>query len=126
MLRVVPASAVDYVTSSGPYAELHAGPDVHVVRETMRSLEDRLDPGRFFRVHRSTIVQLDRVEAVLTAPGGDYAVRLRGRDAARREPVAAGRTRAPARARRAGRRVSLGWRRPPAGPWNAGRQGCRV
>ena len=76
VLRIVPARAVDYVTSDGPYAELHAGGEVHVVRETMRSLEGRLDPARFFRVHRSTIVQLDRVEAVLTAPGGDYTVRL--------------------------------------------------
>ena len=38
--------------------------------------EIHLDPNRFYRIHRSTIVQLDRVEALLTAPGGDYAVRL--------------------------------------------------
>lgn len=74
--RIVPASAVDYVTSDGPYAELHVGPETYIIRETMRALEDRLDPARFFRVHRSTIVQLDRVDALLTAPGGDYAVRL--------------------------------------------------
>ena len=76
-VRVVPVGAVDYITSDGPYVELHAGGDVHVLRERMQTLEDRLDPDRFFRIHRSTIVQIDRVEALLTAPGGDYAVRLK-------------------------------------------------
>ncbi len=75
--RLVPAAEVDYVVSDGPYAELHLGSETLVIRETMRTLEDRLDPARFFRIHRSTIVQLDRVDALLTAPGGDYAVRLK-------------------------------------------------
>ena len=75
-VRLVPVEAVDYVSSDGPYAEVHAGGEVHVVRETMRALEGRLDPAAFFRIHRSTIVRIDRVEALLTAPGGDYAVRL--------------------------------------------------
>ena len=74
--RIVPVAAVDYVTSDGPYAELHVGAETSVIRETMQALEERLDPARFFRIHRSTIVQLDRVDALLTAPGGDYAVRL--------------------------------------------------
>ncbi|MDT7856702.1 LytTR family DNA-binding domain-containing protein [Rubrivirga sp. S365] len=76
-VRLVPVADVDYVVSDGPYAEVHAGGEVHVIRETMRALEEQLDPALFFRVHRSTIVQVDRVEALLTAPGGDYAVRLR-------------------------------------------------
>ena len=76
-VRLVPVEAVDYVEADGPYAVLHVGPDTHAVRERMQALEDRLDPARFFRIHRSTIVQIDRVEALLTAPGGDYAVRLR-------------------------------------------------
>ncbi len=75
-VRVVPVGAVDYIASDGPYVELHVGDDTHVIRERMQTLEERLDPDRFFRIHRSTIVQIDRVEALLTAPGGDYAVRL--------------------------------------------------
>lgn len=75
-VRVVPVRTVDYITSDGPYVELHVGRDTHVLRERMQTLEDRLDPAHFFRIHRSTIVQIDRVEALLTAPGGDYAVRL--------------------------------------------------
>lgn len=74
--RLVPVESVDYVSSDGPYAELHVGDDVFVVRERMQTLEERLDPKDFFRIHRSTIVQLDRVEALLTAAGGDYSVRL--------------------------------------------------
>ena len=77
-IRVVPTADIDYITSDGPYAELHVGSDTHVVRQRMQTLEDSLDPERFFRIHRSTIVQLDRVEALLTAPGGDYSVRLKG------------------------------------------------
>ena len=50
-----------------------------LIRDTLSALEERLDPRDFFRVHRSTIVRLDRIDALLTAPGGDYAVRLRDR-----------------------------------------------
>ena len=75
-VRLVPVEAVDYVSADGPYAVLHVGAETHAVRERMHALEGRLDPARFFRIHRSTIVQLDRVDALLTAPGGDYAVRL--------------------------------------------------
>ena len=75
-IRVVPVERIDYITADGAYAELHAGDDTFVVRERMQALEDRLDPAQFARVHRSTIVQLDRIEALLVAAGGDYAVRL--------------------------------------------------
>jgi two-component system LytT family response regulator len=44
----------------------------------MQTLEERLDPALFFRVHRSAIVRLDRIESLLRDAGGDYAVRLRG------------------------------------------------
>ena len=74
--RLVPVDAIDYIASDGPYAEVHTGSDVYVVRERMQTLEERLDPARFFRIHRSTIVRIDRVEAILTAAGGDYSVRL--------------------------------------------------
>ncbi|MEL6615210.1 MAG: LytTR family DNA-binding domain-containing protein, partial [Bacteroidota bacterium] len=75
-IRVVPVGEVDFVRADGAYAEIHVGETVHVVRERMQALEDKLDPQHFMRIHRSTIVRLDRVEALLTAPGGDYAVRL--------------------------------------------------
>jgi two-component system LytT family response regulator len=76
-MRVVPVSKIDYITASGPYAELHAGEKTFAVRERMQTLEEKLDPAIFFRLHRSAIVRLDRVDVLLRASGGDYAVRLK-------------------------------------------------
>jgi len=47
------------------------------VRERMQTLEEKLDPAVFFRVHRSVIVRLDRIDTLRRASGGDYAVRLK-------------------------------------------------
>jgi len=76
-VRVVPVDKIDYITASGPYAELHVSDRAYAVRERMQSLEEKLDPNVFLRVHRSVIVRLDRVDAMLRSPGGDYAVRLK-------------------------------------------------
>jgi two-component system, LytTR family, response regulator len=76
-LRVVPVSKVDYITASGPYAELHVGDRTFAIREKMSALEEKLDPDVFFRIHRSVIVRLDRIDTLLHAAGGDYAVRLK-------------------------------------------------
>jgi two-component system LytT family response regulator len=76
-VRVIHVSRIDYITASGPYAELHVGERVFAVRERMQALEEQLDPAQFFRIHRSAIVRLDRVDALLRGPGGDYAVRLK-------------------------------------------------
>jgi len=76
-LRVVPVAKIDYITASGPYAELHVGDRAFTVRERMQTLEEQLDPSIFFRVHRSAIVRVDRIDAMLRAPGGDYSVRLK-------------------------------------------------
>jgi two-component system LytT family response regulator len=76
-VRVVPAAKVDYITASGPYAELHVNGHTYAVRERMQTLAGRLDPNVFMRVHRSVIVRLDRIDTMLRSSGGDYAVRLR-------------------------------------------------
>jgi two-component system LytT family response regulator len=77
-VRVVPVAQIEYITADGPYAELHTPEGKYVIRETMQTLEERLDPRRFFRIHRSAIVRIDRVEALLKGAGGDYEVQLRG------------------------------------------------
>ena len=87
-MRIVPIKDIDYITASGPYAELHVGEDTHVIRERMQTLEERLDPEVFFRIHRSAIVRLDRIESLLHGVGGDYAVRLKN---GRRVKVSRGR-----------------------------------
>jgi two-component system LytT family response regulator len=76
-VRVVTAAKIDYITASGPYAELHVGEHTYAIRERMQTLAERLDPAVFFRIHRSAIVQLDRVDTMLRSSGGDYAVRLK-------------------------------------------------
>lgn len=76
-VRVVPVDEIEYVTASGPYAELHTSERGFVIRERMQALEERLDPARFLRIHRSVIVRLDRIDTLLRGGGGDYAVRLK-------------------------------------------------
>jgi two-component system LytT family response regulator len=76
-IRVVPVALIDYITASGPYAELHIGDRTFAIREKMQTLEEKLDPSVFFRIHRSAIVRLDRIDTLLHAAGGDYAVRLK-------------------------------------------------
>ena len=76
-MRVVPVAMVDAITASGPYAELHVGDRTFAIRERMQTLEEQLDPAIFFRIHRSAIVRLDRIDTLRRASGGDYAVRLK-------------------------------------------------
>ena len=61
---VVPTRDVDWIEGADYYAKLHVGRKVHMLRETLGSLEQRLDPRRFLRVHRSAIVNLARVQSV--------------------------------------------------------------
>jgi two-component system LytT family response regulator len=76
-VKFIPVSDIDYIGASGPYAELVVASRRHLIREPMQELEDRLDPSRFFRIHRSAIVQLDRVDTLLKGAGGDYEVQLK-------------------------------------------------
>jgi two-component system, LytTR family, response regulator len=75
-VRVVPVDEVDYITASGPYAELHTAEQTFLIRERMQTLEESLDPAVFFRIHRSAIVRVAKVAEMLRKPGGDYGVRL--------------------------------------------------
>jgi two-component system LytT family response regulator len=77
-VRVVPVERIDYITADGPYAELHIADRTFAIRERMQTLEERLDPEVFFRIHRSAIVRIDRIDTLLRHSGGDYGVRLKG------------------------------------------------
>ena len=76
-VRVIPVDQIDYITASGPYAELRVGDRTHLIRETMQTLEERLDPRQFIRIHRSAIVRLALVDTLLRGAGGDYEVQLK-------------------------------------------------
>lgn len=62
-VRFVPVSDIDYILASGPYAELVVGNRKQLIRKAKQNMENQLDPARFFRIHRSAIVQLDRADA---------------------------------------------------------------
>src|SRR5687767_5538784 len=67
---------IDWVQAEGNYARLHLGPESYLIRETMNALETRLGGERFFRIHRSRIVNIARIKELRLAAGGDYDVVL--------------------------------------------------
>ncbi len=68
---------VDWIESVGYYACLHVGGNTHVLRRTLLELERDLDGEHFMRIHRSVIVNLERVHKLELQDGGDYEVLLR-------------------------------------------------
>ena len=73
----VPVDDVDWIEAYGNYVRLHVGKGVHLIRETLGNMERKLDPNRFARVHRSSIVNLDRVARMDLWGAGDYIVLLK-------------------------------------------------
>ena len=76
-VRVVPVSQIEYITASGPYVELHTAERAYLIREAIHTLEQRLDPERFLRIHRSIIVRVDLIDTFHRGAGGDYEVQLK-------------------------------------------------
>jgi two-component system LytT family response regulator len=68
---------IDWVEAYGNYVRLHVGKGVHLIRDTLGNIERKLDPTRFARVHRSSIVNLDRVARMDLWGAGDYVVLLK-------------------------------------------------
>jgi two-component system, LytTR family, response regulator len=68
---------IDWIEAAGNYLKLHCGREAHLLRETMGNLEARLDPARFLRIHRSTMVNIERIQELQPWFHGDYAVLLR-------------------------------------------------
>ena len=68
---------IDWLDAADNYVRLHAGGKEYLARETLASLEAQLDPERFARIHRSAIVQIDRIVELRPTSHGDAEVRLR-------------------------------------------------
>lgn len=68
---------IQWIGADGNYARLHTGKKTHLLRETMNGLENKLDPERFIRIHRSTIVNVDAIAELEPLFQGDYVVILR-------------------------------------------------
>jgi two-component system LytT family response regulator len=70
---------IDWIEAVGYYACLHVGTDTHVMRRTLLELVRDLDEDKFMRIHRSTIVNLDRIRALELQNGGEYEVVLKSK-----------------------------------------------
>ena len=67
---------IDWIEAAGNYVRLHLGEDSHLFRETMNNMEGRLDAQRFVRIHRSRIVNTDRIKEMQPWFNGEYVVVL--------------------------------------------------
>ncbi|HTV01845.1 MAG TPA: LytTR family DNA-binding domain-containing protein [Luteitalea sp.] len=68
---------IDWIEAEGNYVRLHMGAQSHLLRETMKGMESVLDTSQFIRIHRSTIVNADRIRELQPLFHGEYAVILR-------------------------------------------------
>ena len=68
---------IDWVEAEGNYVRLHVGKSAHLVRWKIGALEERLDPRRFVRIHRSTVVNLERVKELRPWFAGDFIVAMK-------------------------------------------------
>ncbi|MBV9958100.1 MAG: response regulator transcription factor [Acidobacteria bacterium] len=68
---------IDWIEAAGNYVRLHVGREAHLLRETMNRLEAKLNPDKFLRIHRSTLVHIDRIKELQPLFSGDYTVILR-------------------------------------------------
>jgi len=71
------ADEIDWIEAAGNYVRLHAGKEEYLYRETMTKLEEQLNPERFARIHRSTIVNIERIKELQPWFRGDYMILLR-------------------------------------------------
>lgn len=71
-VSIVAARDIDWIEAEGDYMRLHVGKASHLVRETMGKMEAGLDPARFVRIHRSTIVNLERIKELQPFFKGEY------------------------------------------------------
>lgn len=74
----VDIDSIDYVEAAGDYMCIHTPEKVHILRATMKTMEAKLDPARFQRVHRSAIVNLDKVKELHPHANGEYFLILEG------------------------------------------------
>jgi two-component system LytT family response regulator len=76
-VRLIKVDEIDWIDSASNYVQLHVQDQTHLIRITMAELETRLDPQMFVRIHRTTIVNVDRLQEINLLQEGDVAVTLR-------------------------------------------------
>lgn len=75
-VHFVKVDSVDWIEASRNYVKIHCGDEVYTMRETMTHMEKRLDPERFLRIHRSTLVNIDRIRKIEPGIGTESIVVL--------------------------------------------------
>lgn len=73
---VLSLDEVDWIEAAGNYMRLHVGSEIHLLRETMSGMESRLPPDRFVRIHRSTMVQVERIKELVQMFNNEFLVVL--------------------------------------------------
>ena len=73
---LLPTDEIDWIETHGNYLKVHAGRDSHLIRGTMQSLETKLDPEKFVRVHRSIIVNVEKIKEIYPRSNGDQDIVL--------------------------------------------------
>jgi len=68
---LLPADEIDWIETHGNYLKVHTGRESHLIRGTMQSLETKLDPEKFVRVHRSVIVNVEKIKEIYPRSNGD-------------------------------------------------------
>ena len=68
---LLPTDEIDWIEAQGNYLKVHAGRESHLIRGTMQSLETKLDPEKFVRVHRSVIVNVEKIKEIYPRSNGD-------------------------------------------------------
>jgi two-component system, LytTR family, response regulator len=74
---LIKTTDVDWIEAADNYVSLHVGAHTHLLRETMASIETRLDPARFLRISRSTIVNIEQIKELQPLFHGEHVVVLR-------------------------------------------------
>jgi two-component system LytT family response regulator len=78
-LLFLTVSDIDWIEAASYYACLHVGGDTHIIRRTLSELERELGDEKFIRIHRSIIVNLDRIHGLELQSGGEYEVVLKSK-----------------------------------------------
>jgi two-component system, LytTR family, response regulator len=76
-ITLLQADEIDWIEAADNYVEIHAGKHVHLMRETLTNLEQRLRSHRFLRIHRSKLVNTDHIEEMRPLFHGEYELVLR-------------------------------------------------
>ncbi len=75
-VTILSVKDIDWIEAEGDYVKIHVGKAWHVLRETMKRLEAQFDPGRFVRIHRSTMVNVERIRELQPYFRSEYVVIL--------------------------------------------------